>query len=325
MVSAANESSHPALTLDLGREETVNGVYVHLGGQPTTAFRRLLVEASMDGESWELVKDANWDFPISFRPDGQVSVMPDDVQMVLFAPRPARWLRLTLLETFPGQIWTVAELDVLGQASRGPIFQPPVLADPNSYEVAEHRLRREIDRHPETNATLLELRELYRAHGEAERAAAIDRLQTERFSPAVSLGWRFGTGLELVGYDRKSSGPRELEITYYWKARRRLEADYAASVHVRGPQGHFQSDYVLGPADHPTRTWQPGEIVKQTERLTISQDLPPGPYHVDIGVWDPANHHHLLLGPWWHAAKSAPLLAGIDASEPREPTSARRS
>ena len=157
------------------------------------------------------MKDASWDFPISFRTDRQVSVMPDDVQMVLFAPRPARWLRLTLLEPFPGQSWTVAELDVFGQASAGPIFQPPRFADPSSFEVAERRLLREADRHPESDAARPALRELYSSHGAAERLAAIDRMERARFSPAVPLGWRFGTPLELVGYDRKSVGRREVE------------------------------------------------------------------------------------------------------------------
>ncbi len=298
----------PALTLDLGRSETITGIYLGLGGQPTTAFRRLLVEASGDGESWELVKDASWDSPISFRSDGQVSVMPDDVQMVLFPPRPARWVRLTLLQAFPGQSWTVAELDVFGQASAGPILQPPRFADPSSFEVAERRLLREADRHPESNAALLALRELYSSHGDAERLAAIDRMERERFSPAVPLGWRFGTALKLVGYDRKSVGPRAVELTYYWKAQRRMQSDYAAFVHVRGPHGQFPTDYVLGDAGHSTRTWEVGEIVKQTERVTIPQELPVGGYALEIGVWDPSDHHHLALGPWWHPAKSRDLL-----------------
>jgi len=63
--------------------------------------------------------------------------------------------------------------DVFGQGSGGPIFQSPVLADPSAFAVAEHRLLREIDRHPETSAALLELRELYRAHGETERVSAV--------------------------------------------------------------------------------------------------------------------------------------------------------
>src|SRR5437773_1379181 len=144
--SAPPGSSRPVLTVDLGRTETITGVYLALGGRPREAFHRLRVEASVDGRSWELAKEARWDFPISFGSDGQASVLPDDVQMVLFPPRPARWLRLTLLEPFPDQSWTVAELDVFGRASAGPVFQPPVLSDPSSFSVAERRLRREADR-----------------------------------------------------------------------------------------------------------------------------------------------------------------------------------
>jgi hypothetical protein len=303
-----NALTRPALTLDLGRTETISGVYFALGGRPKEAFHRLAVEASTDGQSWELVKRARWDFPATFRSDGQVSILPDDVQAVLFPPRPARWVRLTLLEPFHGRSWTVAELDVFGPASAGPLFQTPVLADPSSFAVAERRLRRELDRHPESDAKLRALRDLYRGHGDAERVAALDRLETERFSPSTPLDWSFGGVLELVGYDEKSLGDRELELTYYWKARRRMDRDYAAAVHFDGAGSRFQSDYVLGEAGHPTRTWQPGEIFKQTERVTIPPEVPTGRYTALLGVWSPADHQHIRLGPWWHPAKARDLL-----------------
>jgi hypothetical protein len=104
-----------------------------------------------------------------------------------------------------------------------------------------------------------------------------------------------------------------------------MDADYAAFVHVRGSQGHLQGDYVLGPVGHPTRTWQPGEIVKQTELLTLPQELPLGSYDIDIGVWDPTAHHHLRIGPWWHPAKSARLLTAIGVSQPVEAARSRGS
>jgi len=300
-------ASRPALTVDLGRTETITGVYLALGGRPREAFHWLRVEASIDGRTWELTKEARWDFPISFRSDGQASVLPDDVQMILFPPHPARWLRLTLVEPFPGQSWTVAELDVFGRASRGPIFQPPVFSDPSSFAVAERRLRREADRHPESNAALLALGELYRTHDAADRLAEVEHVETEGFSPAIRLGWRFGDALELVGYDARALNGRELELTYYWKTKRRMDQDYAASVHFDGP-ARFQSDYVLGDPAHPTQTWQPGEIVKQTERVRVPADAPAGRYVAEVGVWSPSDHRHLRLGPWWHPARTGVLL-----------------
>ena len=92
-----------------------------------------------------------------------------------------------------------------------------------------------------------------------------------------------------------------------------MAADYAAFVHGHGAQGQFQSDYVLGSVGHSTRTWQPGETVKQTVHLTLPDDIPPDSYKIDVGVWDPAEHRHLLLGPWWHRAKTD-LLFAVDAS-----------
>jgi hypothetical protein len=207
---------------------------------------------------------------------------------------------------------TVVELDVFGRASAGPVFQSPVLSDPSSFAVAERRLRREADRRPESNAALLALRELYRTHGAADRFAEVDRLETERFSPATRLGWRFGGELELVGYDRRARGGRELEVTYYWKAERRMDRDYAASVRFDGP-ARFQIDYVLGEPARPTQTWKPGEIVKQTERVTIPVDAPPGRYVAELGVWSPSDRRHLRLAPWWHPARTAVLLS-LDAT-----------
>ena len=80
------------------------------------------------------------------------------------------------------------------------------------------------------------------------------------------------------------------------------------ALKLLGPHGQFPTDYVLGDAGHSTRTWEAGEIVKQTERVTIPQELPVGGYALEIGVWDPSDHHQLALGPWWHPAKSRDLL-----------------
>jgi 4-amino-4-deoxy-L-arabinose transferase-like glycosyltransferase len=119
------------LTLALGREEVVTGVFFGLGAWPSNAFRRLRIEASTDGTSWEPVKDGSWDFPLSFRPDGRVSVLPDDVQMVLFPPRPARWLRIALVEGAYGHDWSVAELHVFG-LGRSQGIELPRVADSGS-------------------------------------------------------------------------------------------------------------------------------------------------------------------------------------------------
>src|SRR5262249_9473851 len=148
--SAPSQAPPPVLTVDVGAEEEIAGVYLALGERPGDAFHHLRVEASRDGSAWQLVKEARWDFPVTFRSNGQVSILPDDVQMVLFAPQRARWVRLVLLEAFPERNWSVGELAIFGtRPDAGESSLPlelPVFSDPTSSDVLERRLRLEVDR-----------------------------------------------------------------------------------------------------------------------------------------------------------------------------------
>jgi hypothetical protein len=307
--SAAADTAHAAITIDLGRIETVNGIDLALGGRSTEAFHELDVESSSDGETWDLVKRARWDFPVTFRSDGEVAILPDDVQAVLFTPRTARWLRLTLREPFLGKNWTIAELDVFGPAEGpGQVYRRPSFSDPDAFPVAERRLRRDADRHPETDRSLVALRELYRRNGRYAEAAAIDDTTRERFSPTTAVHWRFGGSLDLLGYDRKDVGGREIELTLYWKADRPVASDSAASLHFVGEGVSFHTDAVLGGPAHPTGAWVCGETFKQVERVTIPAGVPPGRYLAKLGVWSPSEHRHLEAGPWWHRTKQLDLL-----------------
>src|SRR5262249_45750213 len=135
------------------------------------------------------------------------------------------------------------------------------------------------------------------------------------FSPAVAVGWTFDGALRLLGYDARTISERELEVTYYWQALEEMAGDYAVSLHLRGSREHFQQDYVLGPPGHPTHTWLPGEIVKQTQRIILPPEASPGHYRAELGVWSPENHRHLRLGPWWHPARAG--ILGLDVTPQR--------
>ena len=102
-----------------------------------------------------------------------------------------------------------------------------------------------------------------------------------------------------------------------------MDRDYAASVHFDGAGSRFHSDYVLGDPAHRTHAWQPGEIFKQTERVTISPDVPTGRYTAVLGVWSPTDHQGLRLDPWWHPAKARDLFrldVSTDARTARAPS-----
>jgi hypothetical protein len=70
-------------------------------------------------------------------------------------------------------------------------------------------------------------------------------------------------------------------------------------VRFDGPSGRSQSDYVLGAPAHPTQSWEPGEIVKQKQSVTIPDDVTTGRLSIELGVWSPSDRRHLGLRPWW--------------------------
>jgi hypothetical protein len=283
----------PVLTLDLGRGETISGVSFTLPHEAPEGFGEIDVEASLDGERWKPVKKAAFDFPLSFGSDGRARVLPDDRQLVLFPPRPARWLRMTLGEAHG---WSVSELDVFGVAEgamTGMVL--PATADPSSFQLVERRLRRALDREPFSNRSFRALESMYQSHGDAAALAALRRDEALRFRPEMETDWRFGDAVTLLGYDLRQLGNRTFEIRYYWQAERGLSSDLAASVHLERGVSQMNEDYFPGAPAHPSSTWQPGEIVVAERRMTIPEEMPAGEYEMKIGVWDPRTKRRFAL------------------------------
>jgi hypothetical protein len=292
----------PSITLDLGRLATVSGVFLDGGERDHDGFVKLLVESSRDGVTWGTVKEATAGLPLFFEPSGQITTVSRVRQDVLFPPREVRFVRLTLLAGDRKYSWSIAELGVFVPGSGDVAFVEPEFADPTSPGLVERRLRLQTLREPENDRPLVELGRLYRSLGDAEKAREIERLESERFQPRVPLGWRFGSDLKLLGYDWRSVGPRQVEITYYWQAMRSMDEDYASYVRLSAGEQTSKDDSMLGGL-HATRQWLPGETVKVRRTLTLPQD---GTYEAKIGVWAPRSKRHLKTGRWW-GPRSAPF------------------
>jgi hypothetical protein len=297
-----------AVTLDLGATETITGVFFDLGQRGSDAFAKLRIESSMEGTQWSLVKTADWGFPVYFEPSGQVTTVPSNTQYVLFPPLSARWLRLTLVANFAKYDWSIGELGVFGPGAPGAALRLPEFADPASPAVTERRLRLQSAHEPESDGPLVELRRLYRSLGEWEKLREVERIEAERFRPAVRADWRFGRDLRLLGYGWRALGPRRVEITYYWQAMRTMDEDYAAYLRLRGGGRLLKDDHLPG-ALHTTKRWLPEEIVKDVRQISIPADFPNASYEARIGVWVPRNKRHIRLGRFgWWGARTAPLF-----------------
>ena len=302
----------PALTLDLGSDETVAGVYFDLGERDHDWFHRLRVEVSSDLDHWRIVKDAQWDLLAAFDREGRFTMRTSaNLQLVLFQPCFTRAIRLTLLENNSPFDWSVGELAVFGVARGGHGLEPPSFADPRSAELTERRLYRLLVSEPDSNWPLVELERLYRDNGDTVKLTKISRREREAFTPTVPLGWQFGRYLRLVGYDSVDSQDGRRRIVYYWQALRPMPRDCAITAHFDGPQGRFQDDFYPGAPGHGSSKWAQGEIVKAAREIAIPQGAPTGRYSLRIGAWFPETRERLPVRLGWFRTAKDRLLETI--------------
>jgi len=78
-------------------------------------------------------------------------------------------------------------------------------------------------------------------------------------------------------------------VTLYWRAAAAADRNYAAFVHLVGPDGQVwaQSDHEPAGGQAPTMTWVEGEFVVDLHTLQLAADTPPGRYEVYVGLYAP--------------------------------------
>lgn len=107
--------------------------------------------------------------------------------------------------------------------------------------------------------------------------------------------------IQLLGYqlDREKVIPGEiLGITFYWQGLVEMKENYYLFIHLLGRRGQLvgNEDTYHGWGSYPTGLWKPGEIIRDTYRLPISQDaLAPSLIRVDVGLYDPSTGQALTL------------------------------
>ncbi len=95
-------------------------------------------------------------------------------------------------------------------------------------------------------------------------------------------------GHDLDRRDSLYRAGEQLHLTLYWRGEATPQQAWVVFTHVLGPQDQLVAGYDNPPyrATCPTTTWRPGEVIRDEYVLRLPADLAPGPYRLEIGLYD---------------------------------------
>ena len=88
-----------------------------------------------------------------------------------------------------------------------------------------------------------------------------------------------------------------LIVTLTWRAQTNIMQDYKVFVHLMDPEGQLVAQHDAEP-DHwrwSTSQWSPGVSVRDAHPVLIPPDLPPGTYHIQVGMYLEATKERLSV------------------------------
>jgi hypothetical protein len=114
-------------------------------------------------------------------------------------------------------------------------------------------------------------------------------------STAQSQSARFGDVAQLLGY-RVVSQPDGFTLSLYWRAEMPDGADYTVFVHLLNTEGQMVAGQDSQPVSgrYPSSIWEPGEVIAD-ERTFSTDDLPPGEYQLEVGMYQLATGERLSV------------------------------
>ena len=108
--------------------------------------------------------------------------------------------------------------------------------------------------------------------------------------PQYQLLAEFYDGVRLLGYDLAQSHYRAgetVDIALYWQALAPVNQPYTVFVQVINPVGELVVGWDNPPCQRtcPTQSWQQDEILRDEYRIDLPNELEPGIYLVQIGLY----------------------------------------
>jgi hypothetical protein len=99
-----------------------------------------------------------------------------------------------------------------------------------------------------------------------------------------------GSDLEIIGYAFPTQPLRpgsSIEWVVWWRARHAISDERSVFVHLLNDRGEVVGQYDGPPTAgrRPTSTWQANDLIVDMRLLQLPSDLPPGNYHLRIGMY----------------------------------------
>ncbi len=117
---------------------------------------------------------------------------------------------------------------------------------------------------------------------------------TDAAPPGQPVGLEMGHTVKLESYQlpsRPICAGEEMPFTIYWRALRPISADYNVFVHLLDDSGKLMVQADSPPAGirfggFPTSNWPVGPTVIDERQLQVPFEVPPGQYHLEVGMYD---------------------------------------
>ena len=109
-----------------------------------------------------------------------------------------------------------------------------------------------------------------------------------------SLPVNFGHQFDFLGYEWLNQNLRpgeQVELLTYWRVRSRLDGQRKVFVHLLDAHSQVRGGH--DGLDVGSNSLQPGDVVVQLHRFSVSADAQPGKHQVEVGLYDPATGRRL--------------------------------
>ncbi|MBX3056839.1 MAG: glycosyltransferase family 39 protein [Anaerolineae bacterium] len=121
---------------------------------------------------------------------------------------------------------------------------------------------------------------------------ALDRQFTLPPDVAMRRDDRFGEQMIFKGAEIPTgalTAGETMNLTLYWQVAQKSDHLLATFVHLLDENGQLVAQSDQWPGGLPAHLWAARQVITDVHTLTLPADAPPGPYHLAIGLYYPAN------------------------------------